>query len=108
MPRRAIISALAVLLGPVLLIHGYTRIGVTVLENKVTEEKLPAEFSVPAGMLPSWAPAPPKTQKITTEVARVISEGAAIVRVTSGTIARSDDGKLRISEAKPGAARCPT
>jgi len=107
-PRRAVYAALAAILGPVLLIHGYTRHAVTVFEKKETEEKLPPEMIEPAGMLADGAEKPPTMQKIVVEVSKVIREKEAIVRVVSGTISRSPGGKLMITEAKDGAARCPT
>ena len=108
MPRRALQSALAAVCALGLLIHGYTRPGLRVVEKRATEAKTEPDVGAPTESAASLEEKTPAPQKTSEDVSSLIREQAAIVHVTNGTIARTADGELRVSEPAAGSAKCPT
>lgn len=107
-PDRAVIAALAAVFCLALLIYGYARPGLRVIEKKETEVTLQPDFEMPKGAVPSWVKKPPTKQKVIQDIPMVIRESTAMIGVTSGALVRSENGALEMSPSKSGNARCPT
>ena len=108
MPRRAIYAATATVFWLALLVHGYSRPGLQVIQKKEVEVKLPPDPGMPDGPVPSWVDKAPATQKVVQDIPTTIREQSAVVLVTMGAITRTADGGLMMSQTKAGSPRCPT
>ncbi|MEI6034133.1 MAG: hypothetical protein WCS65_07635 [Verrucomicrobiae bacterium] len=108
MPRRAIFAAAATIFGLGLLVYGYARPGLRVVEKKEVEVKLPPDPGMPEGPVPEWMDKPPTTQKVIEDFAATLREQSVISLVTMGAITRTASGGLLVTETKAGSPRCPT